>query len=114
MADWLRVEIMNGLMGLLALRLENAPAADTITKTADIWEKALGPRVSVEQLDAPRIAAGFQRIFSLVRKWPAPIQVIELMPPRPRLKELPHILTAEQRAENKKRLQELSRTISGD
>lgn len=107
MADWVRVEISAGLQGLLALRLENAPAADTIAKTADIWEQAIGPRVSVEQLDAPRIAEGFRRIFSRVRKWPAPIQVIEQMPHRKPLPALSYTISAEQRAENKKQLQQL-------
>jgi hypothetical protein len=110
-ADWVRAAISHGLQGLLALRLENAPAADTIAKTADIWEQAIGPRVSIEQLDAPRIASGFKRIFSLVRKWPAPIQVIELMPPRPRPPQLTHTISAAESAKNVERIHEICRSV---
>ena len=111
MGDWLRETILDGLTGLLVLRLRNAPASDTIKKTADIWEQAIGPKVSNEELDAPRIAAGFKRIFPLVREWPAPIQVIELMPLRPRLPALEYSITPEQRRKNKERLRELAKLV---
>ena len=110
--DWVRIAISSGLAGLLALRLENSPAADTITKTADIWEQAIRPKASVKDLDAPRIAAAFRQLFPKVRKWPGPAQLVELMPARRPQKTLDHEISMEQRAENRKRLQELSRKIT--
>ena len=110
--DWVRIAISSGLAGLLALRLENSPAADTITKTADIWEQAIRPKSSVIDLDAPRIAAAFRQLFPKVRKWPGPAQLVELMPARRPQKTLDHEISMEQRAENRKRLQELSRKIT--
>ncbi len=108
-----RREVANGLQALLSLRLRNTPAEDMIELTADIWVAAMGQRVSVEQLDAPRIAAGFQRLFPTVREWPAPIQVIELMPRRPPQPALTHTISAAERQANKERLRELSRRITG-
>jgi hypothetical protein len=110
--DWVRIAISSGLAGLLALRLENSPAADTITKTADIWEQAIRPKSSVRDLDEPRITAAFRQLFPKVRKWPGPAQLVELMPTRKPQKALSNEISAEQRAENKKRLQELSRIIT--
>lgn len=90
--QWLRNEISDGLSGLMALRLRNAPGEDTVDMTADIWEQAmvrhLG-RYAEESLDATRIREGFRRIFSVVREWPAPREVIEQMPKRPPLPSLP-------------------------
>jgi hypothetical protein len=86
--DWIRIAVADGLEGLLALRLKNTPAEDMIELTADIWVHAFARRVSVEGIDAPRIREGFMRIFPRIREWPAPLDVIELMPdrsPQPRL-----------------------------
>lgn len=84
--QWLVNEVADGLSALVALRLENAPGEDVLDKTADIWELAfmreLG-RYAVEDLDAVRIRDGFGRCFPQVRRWPAPREVIELMPRRP-------------------------------
>lgn len=113
MAEWVRTAVAEGLQALLSLRLKNTPAEDMIELTADIWVAAIGQKVSDERLDAARIAEGFRRIFPLIREWPAPIQVIELMPARPRLVELPHILTPAQRRENKSRLQAIAAIIVG-
>lgn len=81
--DWIRIAVADGLEGLLALRLKNAPAEDMIELTADIWVHAFSRRVSVESIDAPRIREGFMQIFPRIREWPAPLDVIELMPDRP-------------------------------
>lgn len=87
--DWIKCEVGNGLQGLIALRLRNAPAEDMIELTADIWVESFAQRVSIEGLDAPRIREGFRRIFPRIREWPAPIDVIELMPNRPVRQALP-------------------------
>lgn len=87
--DWIRGEVADGLQALLSLRLRNTPAEDMIELTADIWVQALALRVSAETIDAPRIREGFRLIFPRIREWPAPIDVIELMPPRPARAALP-------------------------
>ena len=104
--DWVRIAVASGLAGLLALRLENSPAADTITKTADIWEQAIRPKASVQDLDAPRIAAAFRQLFTKSRKWPSPPQLVELMPIRKPQKALDNEISSEERAANLERLRE--------
>jgi len=110
--EWLRSEIAAGLQALLSLRLRNAPAEDMVTLTADIWVQAFGLRVSDMALDAPRVREGFRRIFPLVREWPAPIQVLELMSARPRPVEIPYILTPEQRRANRDRLRDIAKKLA--
>ncbi len=109
--DWVRIAVASGLAGLLALRLENSPAADTITKTADIWEQAVRPKASVQDLDAPRIAAAFRLLFTKSRKWPGPAQLVELMPIRKPQKALDNEISSEERAANRERLRELVRSM---
>lgn len=81
--DWLKREIKYGLQALVVLGLEGQPAEDVLPKTADIWLGAiLRGRVCClsETIDAPRIREGFSRLISRVYRWPAPAQLIELVP----------------------------------
>ncbi len=112
--DPIREMVAYPLTGLLALRLENTPAADTITRTADIWEHALRPKLSIPAQDSTRMIAASKRLIAVVRKWPTPAQLIELLPPRKQLKAVDNEISAEQRQTNKERLQELRRAISGE
>jgi len=86
---WVREVVGDGLSALLALRLKNTPAEDMIELTADIWVQAFRQRAFIEEVDAPRIREAFRRIFPRIREWPAPLDVIELMPPRPERLKLP-------------------------
>lgn len=86
---WVRKAVGDGLEALVALRLKNTPPEDTIELTGDIWLRAFRQRVSIQELDEPRIRAAFDKIFPKVREWPAPLDVIELMPPRPPQLALP-------------------------
>ncbi|MRR33174.1 hypothetical protein EG829_00540 [bacterium] len=87
--DWINDAVMDGLSALVALRLKGTPGEDMIELTADIWVRAFRQRVFIRELDEPRVRVAFDRIFSQVREWPAPLDVIELMPPRPPQKALP-------------------------
>ena len=106
--DWLRREIGSGLQALLSLRLKDAPPAETITGTAEIWVRAFVARIGSTargEVDAPRIRAAFCAIFPRIREWPAPIDVIELMPPRPPQPKLPEPEIPEE--ERQQKVQEL-------
>lgn len=81
--DWLRWEIGIGLSALVAQSLKMQPGADMITKNADIWFVTLKKVCTVEEVDGPRIRAGFERLFGRIGEWPAPKQLLELMPARP-------------------------------
>ncbi len=86
---WVRRAVGDGLEALIALRLKNAPAEDTMEFIADIWLRAFRQRAFIQELDEPRIRAAFDRIFGRIREWPAPLDVIELMPSRPERVKLP-------------------------
>lgn len=110
---WLEDEISDGLSAMLAAKLENAPALDTIEVTANVWGLAWARHVNSDQLDAPRVREAFIRYIATARDWPAPIRVIELMPPRPPLPRLPlPELTDEQRARNREKFDEIINMVT--
>lgn len=80
---WLEREVIAGLQGLVALRLDGAPAADAITHTLDIWLVALTKgRCWEEQQDAPRIRSAFSTLFATCERWPAPARLMRELPAR--------------------------------
>lgn len=92
MQDWLKQEVVSGLQALIALRLNGAPAADTVVLTAEIWQLAFHRHLgksAIEEIDAPRIREAFESQFPKLREWPAPAAVIAAMPPRPPRPALP-------------------------
>lgn len=90
MAKWLEREVASGLMGLIALRLDGAPAADTVSATLDIWLVALSKgREWDEQEDAVRIQKAFEVLFASCERWPAPARLLRELPSREPVKSLP-------------------------
>lgn len=78
---WLEREVASGLMALVALRLDGAPAADAITRTLDVWLVALSKGSKREEhVDAPRIRKAFETLFATCERWPAPAQLLREMP----------------------------------
>lgn len=82
--DWLRTEIANGLIALLALGRDGAPAADTIIATASLWETLLNDQgITIEQIDRKRIHLGFKDLLNKFDAWPEPKDLLPRMPKRP-------------------------------
>lgn len=84
--DWLRIEIMHGLLALLAKPLYLKPAVQDIEKTASLWEMELrkGRIVLVESIDRPRINAGFKELIGAkMDKFPQPADIRDHLPWRP-------------------------------
>jgi hypothetical protein len=87
--DWLRIEICNGLMALLAAGRDGAPAADTIVVTASLWETLLrNAGITIEQIDRRRIQIGFNDLLNKYDKWPEPKDLLPRMPRRPHRESL--------------------------
>lgn len=110
MADeWLEREVIAGLMGLVALRLDGAPAADAITHTLDIWLVALKKAQRWnEETDGVRVKAAFETLFASCERWPAPAALIRAIPLRQSQQALPKpALTEEQRANGRRRIGEI-------
>jgi biotin operon repressor len=82
--QWLENAVIVGLQELLVLRLERAPAADTINAVVDVWLHALmtANTTWVSALDAWRVANGFAVLLRARDEWPAPKALLDAMPAR--------------------------------
>ena len=99
--DWLRVAISSGLQALVALSLENTPAADTICRTADIWYHVITKHnpLDIEEIDSPRVALAFSTLLTKTGgRWPDPKTLKDLLPKRPQRKAIDEIETPEEHA----------------
>jgi len=88
---WLENALIDGLQMLKSMALKGAPGHDTTTATLDGWCHAvMSWGITWQQdLDEPRIAAGFQALFGTVRDWPAPADLRDRMPKRIERQALP-------------------------
>ena len=107
--EWLQREVIAGLSGLVALRLDGAPAADAITHTLDIWLVALNKAQRWnEETDGARVKSAFETLFASCERWPAPAMLIRAIPVRQSQQALPKpALTEEQRANGRRRIGEI-------
>lgn len=106
--DWLRQAIVAGLSALIVQSLKFQPSGDMICMNADIWHVALKKICTIEEVDAPRIRSGFERLFGQVTEWPKPKELLDLMPPRPTRRALPEPPpTEEDRRRGKEKMNQL-------
>ena len=92
MKRWTMDLIVTGIENLYALRLPDRPPAEDIQKTTEVWLKSIGSKLGnhlVVEIDAPRIKAAFDHLAATCRRWPAPVDMIDAMPPRPVQRTLP-------------------------
>ena len=107
---WLEREIARGLQGLLALRLNGAPADDSVTLTLDVWLAALDSHAVSwsEYADAPRIQRAFRTLYRLCDRWPAPRHFLDNLGNRDPPPSLPAPrISQEERERNQARLREI-------
>lgn len=114
--DWLRREIAEGMMALVALSLRDTPGADTVELTAGVWETAIrSVGVRVQQVDAGRVHQAFKALLTTrLERWPEPAAVIGQLPRRPqqqKLEEPP--LTPEERAQGAELLRQAREKLEG-
>ena len=84
--QWLTDAVLSGLQRLVALRLADAPALDTIKLTGAAWVDALATEVDRDnpEGEAERIRDGFALLMRQRATWPAPKHLILAMSPRRR------------------------------
>ena len=107
---WLLSAIADGLQRLVALSLPGQPPAETIALTAAAWCEALSatPIDWDEAQDSPRLRAAFAALLPQVERWPAPAQLLRLLPARPALRALPPPrINPERRADLRESLERL-------
>lgn len=102
--EWLLDEVLNGLQKMFCLSLDRTPAAEMLPGTAQAWLEAITDgKAWDEGRDAERIAAGFRTLARIARRWPAPAEFLDVVPP---VADLPAIgyeskpVTPEQAAAN--------------
>lgn len=109
---WLVSVVAEGLQRLTLLRLDGCPPADAIEGVAMAWVDALmlQPIAWDEALDRERVRMAFRRAAAHARRWPVPVELMELMPPRPeRAKLAPPPPDERQRAQALRMIEELRR-----
>ena len=101
MVQSVKREIMLGLQKLATLQLENAPAAENLTDTAQVWMEVIGYDKAFGDDAAPRFREAFVQLARMVKRWPSPAHLLEILPPPPPPPALPEPeISPEQRAEN--------------
>lgn len=113
-SKWLEREFARGLQGLVALRLNGAPAEDSITLTLDVWLAAVSGIAKGwhEHLDTPRIRKAFATLYRTCERWPAPAQFLSCLDHRPPPQALPPpAMSEEQRQKNLKRIQQIKQQL---
>lgn len=84
MTPELQKAIVDGVMGMVALRLRGSPGTDTAASTAKLWIAAIASRPIAwdTNLDMPRIHAAFVQLAATAEAWPSPAEFIRALPPR--------------------------------
>lgn len=78
---WLENRIIEGVQMLIALRLTNAPAEDSVNALVDVWCVAFMARCAwFEARDVPRLHHAFARAAASLERWPTPAQVLDKLP----------------------------------
>ena len=88
-AQSVKREIMLGLQKLATLQLENAPAAENLTDTAQVWMEVIGYDKAFGDDAAPRFREAFVQLARMVKRWPSPAHLLEILPPPPPPPALP-------------------------
>lgn len=106
---WYRDEITNGVQLLFDLRLSGSPAQDRVHITAMSMAVVIS-RWPIEwdrELDAPRLLEMFLRAAGAFTRWPAPGELRQHLPPRPRPLALPEPVVSIDLAELDKQMAEI-------
>jgi hypothetical protein len=111
--NWLKIEIVEGLQKLIALRLRNSPPADMITATVSVWFETISTRPIAwnERLDRKRIKTAFTELCATCDTFPAPSQFVRLLPQREQPLSLPAPVDNKITQQNKKLLDDLMRKL---
>ena len=88
---WLRNEVIEGLQKLLSIRLKNAPPADVIKGTVEVWTECLVTRPIAwdEKLDLKRVKRAFTELCATCDTFPTPNDFLRVLAPRDKPLSLP-------------------------
>lgn len=80
---WIADVVVSGLQRLYALRLDGAPAADVLAGTATVWIEIVAARAArwPAEPGRARLEAAFRALAGTARRWPAPAELWDHLPP---------------------------------
>lgn len=87
--DWAINELIEGIQLLYALRLIATPPEDALEQTVQAWSIVLASHGNYDERDIGRIKQGFLNLATWLERWPAPTQLLNVMPSRPEPRYLP-------------------------
>nr|DAS24834.1 MAG TPA: hypothetical protein [Caudoviricetes sp.] len=106
--------VIDGVQRLYVLRLDGAPADDTLPLTTQVWLDAIAWRRQWADDDLPRLQQAFVALTATAKRWPQPATLLEMLPPRPTPLALPTPRKSDaQRAEDASWLDEMLNMITG-
>jgi hypothetical protein len=83
--DWFRRAVADGLKVLVALSLPGEPALDLMPATKRLWVHLLwNCNRAWQPDDAARVLEAFTVLATRIDRWPAPRQLLDALPRRPR------------------------------
>lgn len=89
-APWFTDVIISGLQRLAAMRLPNTPLDGELKLAGAVWIDSLWfRRCWHPDPDARRLRQAFLALNGAVRRWPAPADLLDYLPPRPQPPALP-------------------------
>lgn len=106
-----RDAILDGLSALHLLRLPNAPAHARMEEVTGVWLSVLEAhcRHWTPERDKGRMEAAFMRMCAEAERWPTPRQIIDRIPPR---KPLPQLPKPKRTAGQNQRLMDITRQLT--
>ena len=106
--------IIDGVQRLYVLRLDGAPADDTLPLTTQVWLHAIAWRRQWADDDLLRLQQAFVALTATAKRWPQPATLLEMLPPRPAPLALPTPPKSDaQRAEDASWLEGMLNMITG-
>lgn len=107
--DWFYQSVCMGLGMLLVLHLRGAPGHETIEFTEQVWVDLLwGAPVQWDQeLDEGRIQRGFRKLGREVDQWPAPKQLLSMLPARKQRVAMGRYFSNDELAANIQRMKDI-------
>ncbi|MDG5466801.1 hypothetical protein P9J64_00540 [Deltaproteobacteria bacterium IMCC39524] len=115
---WIKDEIVEGFQLLVTLSMDGQPARDVLEYTVRTWVSVIARELGNpdEEIDVPRIRHAFTRICRRGKRWPAPQDFFDALPPRPPLRRIEPSIpesTPEERLQVKRLINQLLEELDG-
>ena len=81
---WFATAIVTGIQKLAAMSLPGTPTDSALTLAGAVWVETLWARRRwYPDTDPQRLSLAFTALAGYARRWPAPADLLDYLPPRP-------------------------------